>query len=176
MLCQSLLYSTVTQIHIYIYIHTHTHLIFCFYILFHYSLSQDIEYSFLWYTLGPHCLSTVVVLLPAFWYFLQKLCCCSVLQSCLTLCYPMDCSPPGCSVLHHLQSLLKFMSIELVMLSNHLSFTETCPLVIYLYFFLSNLFSVSGETFNIFIKEIVMELWAVFISKCMKFISDLFLE
>ena len=32
---------------------------------------------------------------------------------------PMDCSTPGSSVLHYLQSLLKFMSIELVMLSNH---------------------------------------------------------
>ena len=32
----------------------------------------------------------------------------------------MDCNPPESSVLHYLQSLLKFMSIELVMLSNHL--------------------------------------------------------
>ena len=29
-------------------------------------------------------------------------CCCSVTQSCLTLCNPMDCSTPGFSVLHHL--------------------------------------------------------------------------
>ena len=36
------------------------------------------------------------------------------------LCNPMDCSTPGSSVLHHLQSLLKFTSMELVMLSNHL--------------------------------------------------------
>ena len=28
--------------------------------------------------------------------------CCSILQSCLTLCNPMDCSTPGCPVLHHL--------------------------------------------------------------------------
>ena len=30
------------------------------------------------------------------------LCCCSVAQSCPTLCSPMDCSPPGLPVLHHL--------------------------------------------------------------------------
>ena len=29
-------------------------------------------------------------------------CCCSVNQSCLTLCDPMDCSIPGLSVSHHL--------------------------------------------------------------------------
>ena len=29
-------------------------------------------------------------------------CCCSVPQSCLTLCNPMDCSTPGFPVLHHL--------------------------------------------------------------------------
>ena len=28
--------------------------------------------------------------------------CCSVAQSCLTLCDPMDCSTPGFPVLHHL--------------------------------------------------------------------------
>ena len=35
--------------------------------------------------------------------------CCSVTQSCLTLCDLMDCSMPGFSVLHY---LLKLMSIE----------------------------------------------------------------
>ena len=44
----------------------------------------------------------------------------SLAQSCLTLCYPMDCSTPDFSVLHHLQSLLKLMSIESMMPSNHL--------------------------------------------------------
>ena len=48
----------------------------------------------------------------------------SASQSCLTLCSPMDCSTPGLCV-HHLsitssQSLLKLMSIESVMPSNHL--------------------------------------------------------
>ena len=46
--------------------------------------------------------------------------CCSVTKSCPTLCNPMDCSTPGFLVLHYLQSLLKCMSIELVMPSNHL--------------------------------------------------------
>ena len=42
-------------------------------------------------------------------------------QSCLTLCNPMDCSTPGFPVLHYLPwSLLKFMPIESVMLSNYL--------------------------------------------------------
>ena len=42
------------------------------------------------------------------------LCCCSVAQSCPTLCAPMDCSTPG------FPSTLKPMSIESVMPSNHL--------------------------------------------------------
>ena len=46
--------------------------------------------------------------------------CFSVPTSCLTLCDFMDCSMPGSSVLHIFWILLKFMSIELVMLSNHL--------------------------------------------------------
>ena len=49
MLCQFLLYSKVTQS--YIYIHSFPH------IIFHHVLSQEIGYSFLCCTLGPHCLS-----------------------------------------------------------------------------------------------------------------------
>ena len=44
----------------------------------------------------------------------------SVAQSCLTLCNPMDCSTLGLPVHHQLPELLKLMSIELVMPSNHL--------------------------------------------------------
>ena len=44
----------------------------------------------------------------------------SVAQSCLTLSDPMDCSTPGLPVITNSQSLLKLMSIELVMPSNHL--------------------------------------------------------
>ena len=51
-----------------------------------------------------------------------SICCCSVTQSCLTLCHPMDCSTPGFPVLH---CLLEFAQthvhpIESVMPSNHL--------------------------------------------------------
>ena len=44
----------------------------------------------------------------------------SVTQSCLTLCDPRDCSMPGLPVLHQFLELLKLMSIESVMPSNHL--------------------------------------------------------
>ena len=47
-------------------------------------------------------------------------CCCSVTQLCLTLCDPMDCSTLDFAALHISWSLLKFMSVESVMLSNHL--------------------------------------------------------
>ena len=40
----------------------------------------------------------------------------------------MDCSPPGSSVLHYLSDFLEFMSIESVMLSNHLILC--CPLLL----------------------------------------------
>ena len=46
-------------------------------------------------------------------------CCCSVAQSCPTLCDPMNCSTPGSPVLTISQSLLKLMFMELVMPSNH---------------------------------------------------------
>ena len=45
---------------------------------------------------------------------------CSVVQSCLTFCNPMNCSMPNFAVLHHLPELLKFTSIESVMPSNRL--------------------------------------------------------
>ena len=44
----------------------------------------------------------------------------SVAKSCMILCNSMDCSTPGFPVHHHSWSLLKLMSIELVMPSNHL--------------------------------------------------------
>ena len=47
-------------------------------------------------------------------------CCCSVTQSCLTLCDPMDCSTPGFLSFAISRSLLKLMSIKWVMPSNHL--------------------------------------------------------
>ena len=51
----------------------------------------------------------------------------SVTQSCPTLCDPMDCGTPGFLVHHQLLELLKLMSIELVMPSNHLILC--CPLL-----------------------------------------------
>ena len=55
-------------------------------------------------------------------------CCCSVAQLCLTLCDPMNHSTPGLPVHHQPQSLLKLMSIESVMPSNHLILC--CPLLL----------------------------------------------
>ena len=48
-------------------------------------------------------------------------CCCSVTQSCLTLCSSMDCSSPGFPVLTISQSLHRLMSIRLMMPSTILS-------------------------------------------------------
>ena len=46
--------------------------------------------------------------------------CCSVVQSCPTLCDPMDCSTSGFLVLHHLLEFAQTHPIESVMSSNHL--------------------------------------------------------
>ena len=60
----------------------------------------------------------VEIILPliSLWNF----CCCSVTKLCLTPCYPMDCSTqvPLFSTIP--QSLPRFMSSEMVLLSNHL--------------------------------------------------------
>ena len=52
----------------------------------------------------------------------------SVTQSCPTLCNLMDCSMPGFLDYHQLPDLLKLMSMELVMPSNHLILC--CPLLL----------------------------------------------
>ena len=44
----------------------------------------------------------------------------SVIQLCLMFCDPKDCSAPGFPIHHQLPGLLKLMSIESVMPSNHL--------------------------------------------------------
>ena len=46
--------------------------------------------------------------------------CCSVAKSCPTLCNSIDSSRAGSPVLQYFLVFLRFMSIELVMLSNHL--------------------------------------------------------
>ena len=48
-------------------------------------------------------------------------------SACLTLCSLMDCSTPGLPIHHQLPELLKLMSIESVMSSNHLILC--CPLI-----------------------------------------------
>ena len=60
---------------------------------------------------------------------------CSVTKSCLTLCDPMNCSTLGFPTLYYLSELLKLMSIELVMPSNHLILC--CPLLLLPSIFLS---------------------------------------
>ena len=69
---------------------------------------------------------------------LFECCCFSVAKSCLTLCDGMDCSMPGSSVLHFSQSLLRFISFELVMLSNHIIFSSRL-------FHLPSIFPASGS-------------------------------
>ena len=55
-------------------------------------------------------------------------CCHSVDKSCPILCKSMDCSKQALLSSTISQSLLKFMSVELVMLSNHLILC--CPLIL----------------------------------------------
>ena len=68
-----------------------------------------------------------VVPFPSFscWYSFRwcpscLICCCSMAQSCPVLCDPVDYITPGFPDLPHLQNLLKLMSFESVMPSNHL--------------------------------------------------------
>ena len=67
------------------------------------------------------------ILLLIFWSFSPQSCCCSVTQSCLTLCDGVHCSTPGFPVL--CQSLLKLMSIESVIPSKCLTFCSLLPLL-----------------------------------------------
>ena len=81
-------------------------------------------------TLLVNVLSTIIPYLP--WFLcphsaLCSACAASLLffllllsDSVMSLCDLMDCNTPGFPVLHYSLSLLKLMSIELVMLSNHL--------------------------------------------------------
>ena len=63
----------------------------------------------------------------------SKLCFCSIAKLYPALCSLMDHSTPGSSVLHYLLEMLKLISVDLVMPSNHLIF---CPLL----FLLSSIF------------------------------------
>ena len=75
------------------------------------NLTQLWWYSLLW---APWHATGVTVSLP------EMACCCSVAQSCLTLCDPWTAARQVSLSFTISQSLLKLMSIELVMLSNHL--------------------------------------------------------
>ena len=50
----------------------------------------------------------------------RMICCCAVTKSCLILCDHRHCSMRGFPGLHYIQELLRFMSIESVMLPNYL--------------------------------------------------------
>ena len=63
---------------------------------------------------------TVFILMTTKWSQFISIQFSSTAPSCLTICTPMDCSTLGLPVHHQLLSLLKLMSIESVMPSNHL--------------------------------------------------------
>ena len=67
-------------------------------------------------------------------------CCCSGPKSCPAVCNPIDCSTQASLSLTISQSLPKFMSIELMMLSNHLIL---CHLLLLQSFLASGSFSMS---------------------------------
>ena len=73
--------------------------------------------------------------------------CCSVAKSCLTLCDPVDYNTPGLSFLCYLPEIAQFMSIELVILSNHL--IVCCPLLLHLVF----------PSIRVFSNESALRIW-----------------
>ena len=89
-------------------------------------------------------------------------CCCSVTKPRLTLCEPMDCSTPPSPASTVYQSVLKFMSIESVMLSNYLILCH--PLL-----FLLSIF----PTIRVFSSESVLHIrpkyWSLSISPSNKY-------
>ena len=56
-------------------------------------------------------------------------CCCSVAQSCLTLCDTMDGSMPGFSALHSLLGFVKSTFMESLMLTNYFIFNRSLLLL-----------------------------------------------
>ena len=58
---------------------------------------------------------------------LQIGCCCSVVQSCLTLCKPMDCSTPGFPVLH---CLLELAQTHVHWVGDAIHLILCCPLLL----------------------------------------------
>ena len=78
--------------------------------LYHQKLKQEETMNdyFIVFRIRPNsylCKSKIkfcLDLLMYVWIFLYLLFCCSVVQSCPTLCDPMDCSASGFPILHHL--------------------------------------------------------------------------
>ena len=68
------------------------------------------------------------VMAPPYHPLCQHLCCCSVAKSCPTLCDPMDSAHQASLSITNSWSLLKLMSIELMMPSNYLILC--CPLLL----------------------------------------------
>ena len=73
--------------------------------------------------------------------------CCSVAQSCPTLCNPTDGSTTGFSVLHYLPGFLKLMSTDSLLTSSHLILCR--PLLLLLSVFLSIRVFPSGSAVRI---------------------------
>ena len=73
--------------------------------------------------------------------------CCSVAQSCPTLCNPTDGSTTGFSVLHYLPGFLKLMSTDSLLTSSHLILCR--PLLLLLSVFLSIRVFPSGSALRI---------------------------
>ena len=78
----------------------------------------------------------------------------SVAQLCPTLCNPMDCSTPGLPVHHQSQSLLKLISIKLVMPSNPLILCRPLLLLPSIFpstgsFPVSQFFASGGQSFGV---------------------------
>ena len=69
-------------------------------------------------------------------FIILHICCCSVAQLFQTLCDPENCSTPGFPSFTFSHNFLKFISIELVMPSNHLILY--CPLTSCLQYFPSS--------------------------------------
>ena len=73
--------------------------------LFHSPLSRSSRGSSVPLCSLKYWLYFITYLFPTCSLLTRRYCCCSVVQSCLTLCDPMDCSLPGFPVLHHLPEL-----------------------------------------------------------------------
>ena len=86
-----------------------------------------------------------------------------ILQSdttlCLTLCVPMNCCTPTFPVLHYLPSLLRLMSIELVMPSNRLILCHPLLILPSIFpsikvFSSSQFFASGGQSIDIYLIEL----------------------